>query len=44
MVSRYLVRMVDPCRPHTLFIWDINIEVSPELLLGCSFGVRYFDN
>jgi len=31
MVSRYLVRMVVTCRPRTLSMRDINIEVPPEL-------------
>jgi len=31
MVSRYLVSMVDTCRPCTLSMRDINIEVPPEL-------------
>ena len=31
MVSRYLVSMVNTCRPRTLLTRDINIEVPPEL-------------
>ena len=30
IVSRYLVSMVDACRPGTLLTRDINIEVPPE--------------
>jgi len=31
MVSRYLVSMVDTCRPRTLSMQDINIKVPSEL-------------
>jgi len=31
MDRRYLVSMVDTCRPHSLLMRDINIEVPPEL-------------
>ena len=31
MVSRYLVSMVNTCRPGILSMWDINIEIPPEL-------------
>ena len=31
IVSRYLVSMVVTCRPRTLSMRDINIEVPPEL-------------
>jgi len=31
MVSRYLVSMVDACKPGTLLTWNINIEVPLEL-------------
>jgi len=31
IVSRYLVSIEDTCRPGTLSMREINIEVSPEL-------------
>jgi len=31
MVSRYVVNMVDTCRPRTPSSQDINIEVPPEV-------------
>ena len=31
IVGRYLVSMVDTCRPRALSTWDINIRVSPKL-------------
>ena len=40
MVSRYLVSMVDTCRPRTLLMRDINIKVPPELYLHPLFPLN----